>query len=188
MKLTAASINPNQNPSPADSTSQSRIDFLWKVHSYTNDYIRFADSKAAIVAGAVSTLIGALIASGIFDHLLTYSWRGRPSPVYFGMISLGFLFSALMCAVASIRPRLTSDVPKGFIFWDSIVEHNNEKAYCGAFAKLTPEDLERNVSRHVYTLARICKRKYFWSSLSIVLGTIGGLIAGIILLSIHLAA
>src|SRR5437763_11946832 len=38
------------------------LEFLWKVHSYTNDYIRFADTKAgialALVAGLLATLFG----------------------------------------------------------------------------------------------------------------------------------
>ena len=38
-------------------------DFLWKTHSYMNDYIRFADTKAAVVIALSTALLGGLIAA-----------------------------------------------------------------------------------------------------------------------------
>ena len=34
------------------------LDFLWNVHSYTNEYIRFADAKAAFVVTIAAALVG----------------------------------------------------------------------------------------------------------------------------------
>lgn len=44
------------------------IEFLWNSHSYLNEYIRFADTKAEIVIGWTSAVIGALLASGFHKH------------------------------------------------------------------------------------------------------------------------
>jgi hypothetical protein len=38
-------------------------EFIWKVHPYTNDYIRFADTKAAAVIAWCVSLISLLFAS-----------------------------------------------------------------------------------------------------------------------------
>ena len=42
-------------------------DFLWEVHRYTNEYIRFADTKAGFIAGVSAALVGSLVASSLFD-------------------------------------------------------------------------------------------------------------------------
>lgn len=163
-----------------------RVDFLWKVHSYTNDYIRFADSKAGFVAASVVTLIGTLVAAHAFDHVGWIAPSSWPVHTWIGFLALGLLVVSFLCALLAIRPRLHSTVPKGFIFWTSVAEHANDLAYAEECSKLTAHEIELNVSRHVYTLAGICKRKYFWTNLAMLIGSAGGALAGGVLLTAHI--
>jgi hypothetical protein len=55
-----------QQPKPAESLN----DFLWKVHDYTNDYIKLTDTKATFVAAAAAGIIGASMSTSIFDSIL----------------------------------------------------------------------------------------------------------------------
>jgi hypothetical protein len=181
--VVAASI-----PAAADSTieAKERLDFLWRIHAYTNDYIRFADTKAGFVAGAVLAVIGALVASHPFDSLSQSPLTQLPYRVWFSASVLAVLVVSFTCALLAIRPRVKSAMPRGFIFWVSVVEHGSDMAYASECKKLSVDEMELNVSRHIYALAAICKRKYFWTNLSIMIGSAGGLLAGAVILTIHI--
>src|SRR5262249_7698300 len=49
-------------PEPIGSTSDeaAKREFLWHTHEYVNEYVRFADTKAALAGAIASTLVGAL--------------------------------------------------------------------------------------------------------------------------------
>jgi hypothetical protein len=166
-------------------SGKDRLDFLWKIHGYTNDYIRFADTKAGFAAGTVAAVIGALVASHPFDTLSQMSFEHLPYRVWWSAVALAILLVSFISALLAIRPRLKSTVPKGFIFWTSVVEHESDLAYASECKRLTSDEMELNVSRHIYALAAISKRKYFWTNLSILSGAMGGLLAGAIILVIH---
>ena len=164
----------------------NRIDFLWKVHSYTNDYIRFADSKAAFVATAVTGLIAALVASHVFDALNRLPFGAWPFRSWIGFGALCLLVLSFAFALVAIRPRLHSVVGKGFIYWRSIEKHGNDMKFASSVMSLIPDAIELNVSRHLFELARICSRKYFWTNLAMIIGVVGGALAGDAILLSHL--
>jgi hypothetical protein len=171
---------------PLEDGAKNRLDFLWKIHGYTNDYIRFADTKAGFAAGAVLAVMGALVASHPFDALSGIPFTRLHYRVWFSAFALTMLVFSFVCALLAIRPRLKSTVPKGFIFWASVIEHESDMAYAGGCKKLSIDDMELNVSRHIYALATISTRKYFWTNLSIITGSLGGLLGGSIILVIHI--
>ncbi len=171
---------------PQGDGAKDRLDFLWKIHGYTNDYIKFADTKAGFVAGTVLVVIGALVASHPFDSLSGIPLAQLHYRVGFGALALVILVFSFICALLAIRPRLRSTVPRGFIYWASVIEHGSDLAYADACKKLSADQMELNVSRHVYALAAICTRKYFWTNLSILTGSVGGLLAGAIVLVSHI--
>jgi hypothetical protein len=170
----------------SNDTSKERLDFLWKVHGYTNDYIRFADTKAGFAAGTVLAVMGALVASHPFDSLSQTPFTQLHYRVWFSASALAILVFSFICALLAIRPRLKLTVPKGFIFWASVVEHGSDMAYAGECKKLSVDEMDLNVSRHIYALATISTRKYFWTNLSILTGAAGGLLAGATILVIHI--
>lgn len=51
----SAQLGGGQPPAPG-----SALEFLWKVHGYTNEYIRFADPKAAFAVAVAAGLLAAL--------------------------------------------------------------------------------------------------------------------------------
>lgn len=184
---------PQPTPDPLHSLSLSsseeakdRLDFLWKIHGYTNDYIRFADTKAGFAAGAALAIMGALVASHLFDSLWVTPLTNLNCRVWFGALALLLLLLSAFFAMMAIRPRLKSDVPKGFIFWESVILHGSGIAYAAECKKLSLVDMELNVSRHIYALAAICTRKYFWTSIAIWTGLTGALLAGALILAIHI--
>lgn len=172
--------------SASGDNAKDRLDFLWKIHGYTNDYIRFADTKAGFAAGTVLAVMGALVASHPFDSLSQTPFTQLHYRVWFSALALAFLVFSFICALLAIRPRLKSTVPKGFIFWASVVEHGSDMAYAGECKKLSVDEMELNVSRHIYALAAISTRKYYWTNLSILTGAAGGLLTGAIVLFIHI--
>ena len=131
-------------------------DFLWKTHSYMNDYIRFADTKAAIVIALSTALLGGLITAEAHHwcspRLLNFvepawkeSWLGIGA-----LLSILFLVLAFSCAIFAMTPRLWSvqitglwqsikhmfAVPKpsadhsaGFIFCGEILKHGSAENY-----------------------------------------------------------
>jgi hypothetical protein len=186
---TAPAPNKIDTPSSLAADSghdKSRVDFLWRVHSYTNDYIRFADTKAGFTAGIVAALMGALIASHPFDsigHTPIYQWHYR---TWASIIALLFLLFSFGFALWAIKPRRNTSMPKGFIYWDSIAAHTSDAGFAEACRQLNEDDLELNVARHLHTLAGICKRKYDWTALAIQTGCVGGAVAGAVILTSHL--
>lgn len=180
-------VPPISDPPQPDTSANSkdRLDFLWKIHGYTNDYIRFADTKAGFAAGAVSVVMGALVASHPFDSVWGTPFTHLNYRVWFSALAMVILVFSFICALLAIKPRLKSTMPKGLIFWASVIEHGSDRAYAGECKKLSTEDMELNVSRHVYTLATISTRKYFWTNLSILTGSVGGLLAASVILIMH---
>ena len=54
---------------------QDQNEFFWKVHSYTNEYIRFADTKAELVIGWTLALVGALRSGRTQEVRMEFSRR-----------------------------------------------------------------------------------------------------------------
>jgi hypothetical protein len=166
--------------------AKDRLDFLWRIHAYTNDYIRFADTKAGFAAGTVLAVVGALVASHPFDSLSQSPLLQLHYRVWFSALALAVLVLSFICALLAIRPRLKSTAPRGFIFWESVMGHGSDMTYADECKKLSADEMELNVTRHIYALAAICKRKYFWTNLSILTGSVGGLLAGAVILTIRI--
>src|SRR5258708_7193333 len=152
-------------------------EFLWKVHGYTNDYIRFADTKAAFCVGIASALMGALFATKaheLFTKVTASHWSSL-AKVSFG--SFVVLAASIAAAVTVIGPRLWTHSEKGFIFWGDVSKFESSNAFAVAYKAQTDEDLDKSLSRHLYMLATICKRKYFWASVSILAVVVGGMLS-----------
>jgi hypothetical protein len=163
----------------ADSTDK----FLWDVHKYTNDYIRFADTKAAFVAAASTGLIGALVGSSALDScfvVVPATWLE-----WCGLAGLLLLATALVLSVLAIRPRLWNHTSVGYIFWESIQGHKTAQAFSQAIGELPGSGLTRATSDHLFMLASVATRKYGYVKWAIHAGIAGGLLAGIVLFARH---
>ena len=160
-------------------------EFLWNVHKYTNEYIRFADTKAGFTAGAVTALIGGLVASSILDSCLRMSVCRWSILQWLCVLGVLLLSISLALCIGAIRPRLWNNTPAGYIFWGSIVGHGSAHQFTDKVHNLTETDRSRMVSEHLFTLASIAKRKYEYVDLAIIVGVAGGVLAGVTLFLQH---
>lgn len=168
-----------------------KFDFMWNVHSYQNEYIRFADTKAIVVLGWVSAISGLMISLDR-HHLLfkpkEIDWSlavfGLLAPTWMAFISLTVSFIA---CVFVLFPRL----PKSFsgksentlIFWDEVQSFKNASDYNRAIEAATDQDLIRKVSQHLFTLSEISRLKYQIAQWALGAGVVGTLFAGLVVLA-----
>ena len=165
----------------ADSTDR----FLWDIHKYTNDYIRFADTKAAFVVAASTALVGTLVSSSIFESC----FRRTPcqwSPLqWVALVGLLLLTASLFLSVSAVRPRLWNKTSIGYIFWESIAGHGSPQEFSRAVGELPARMRTRAISDHLFVLATVAKRKYAYVKLAIYTGLPGAALAGIALFMQH---
>jgi hypothetical protein len=157
-------------------------EFLWKVHEYTNEYIRFADAKAGAVAVFCGALLGVLYSNELHKPLFTaplgaWQLRDAVAAAAFVLLALGALAAAF-----SIRPRLPNPQPKGFIFWESVRAHPDGVSFANAAASESMDALGRHLAVHLHTIAGIASTKYWWGQVSILVTIAGAFCAAAALL------
>jgi hypothetical protein len=164
------------------------------VHSYTNEYIRFADTKAAAVIAWCATMIGVLYSTKA--HLRFMDSAYKPTDVvcspdfvrYVSMIAFMLLAAAIVLAFWCLKPRLWSVRgekvhPPRFIYWEQVLAHqDSEKGFKDAFGEQSYSSLADHCASHLQVLAGIAKVKYKWVNWSIRVGAIGTALGGIALL------
>jgi len=173
------------NP-PAD--ARDRQDFVWHVHAYLNDQIKFADTKAAFVAALATGVTGALYGAHVHEHFTGPAGAGRLWPGGVAAAAFGLLIFSLVTCLASIVPRRRSFQPRGYIYWGAIAEHDSQETYYRQLQSETADALTEHLGHHAYTLATICKDKYRWLTWAIVSLVAGGVIGGALLLWAPVAA
>ena len=151
--------------------SKQRVEFLWRAHSYVSDYVRFADTKAQLVVGWTTAILGAFIAGGFYQH---------HNPSYWHLAGFSLLVAAMICAVLAITPRLRTSQPKGFVFWDSILAYNDRQAFLHAVNGLQEADAAQQLAGHLFEISKVCRDKFWWVNLSIVLSFVGSLFCGVL--------
>lgn len=156
-----------------------KSDFLWNVHSYTNEYIRFADAKASVVIAWAGAVLGTLVASktyaNFWDNKLWTS--GTMFMAWVTLLSFFLLAASFVVAILTIAPRLKYDgkALKGLIFWEVVQTFSNGEAYAQAVKDCT--DLDSRVAQHVYELASVAHGKYAKVTYNIWLAGAGTLLA-----------
>ena len=164
-----------------------QVEFLWQVHGYTNEYIRFADTKAALTIAWATALLGVL-----------YAERVHAVPDR----SIGFLVITLMAAaplcagfvlaVWSILPRLfrnpiakfwakskkaNATKSAGLIYWGDVLSLNDAATYQRSIEKLDDESIVEQLSRHIFVLSGVANSKFRLVNLSIAVVAIGSVFA-----------
>lgn len=171
---------------PSPKTEQN--EFLWKVHGYTNEYVRFADAKASVAIAWASALIGAMVASKCHIRLAPSRFSTAnldPMATFLAFTSLlGFalLASAFITAAWCVLPKLKNKQVPGFIFWESIRAHGTEDSFWNALSGINEEERARHVADHLFTLAGIAKSKYASLQLGLWLAFAGSIPAVIAVL------
>ena len=211
-KMAVPAPNPSNplDPPPAPPPGiLDRWDFLWKTHSYLNDYIRFADTKAAIVIVLSTAILGGLVS------VKAHHWCGpsrldlenaafRETMIGIGAFaSFAFLNMAFSCAILALAPRLwvqkvtgivntvkhwfkdaTTGTPAtpGFIFWIEILNFPDRNAYWEAVKTSTKDSLEEHLTKRLYDLSALANEKFLFVNRGIIFLLIGAVVGGLFLL------
>jgi hypothetical protein len=178
---------------------KEQIDFLWKVHSYTNDYIRFADQKAGLLLAVQSGLVAALYSAKL--HLacsvskLNYDQATAKDTLlgFVALLAFAGLLVGIACAlfaivprlwvqfrpslVARLRNKLVGDLPKGPIFWKQVLLTGSSEEYVQYVEGLSPTERVRQVGHHIHALAGVANAKFDWINLSVAAGALGAFLA-----------
>jgi Family of unknown function (DUF5706) len=136
-------------------------EFLWNIYTSTNNYLQFADTKAAFCVGISSAFIGALF---VAKAQLIFT-NGGPKTLT-GFVSLGaflLLAASMAASVAVVRPRPWKPEENKFVFWDGIAtQFELAQSFVHDFGEQTDAELTSHLARDVHDLATVCHRKYGW--------------------------
>lgn len=184
--------------------AKEQLEFLWKIHAYTNDYIRFADQKAGVVLAVQSGLLAALYAAKAQQYLAISRLSASPTSaetvlgVCAAAAFAGLLFGiAFACAaisprlfidfrpslVAKLHAQLVDNAMKGSIFWKQILHYKNKEDFKDAIVLLDDNGRVKEVAHHVFVLAGISNAKFEWIVLSVGAGVFGSIFGVTVLLA-----
>jgi hypothetical protein len=172
----------SQGSLPNSDDLTEKREFLWKVHGYVNDYIRFADAKAGFCVGLTSALIGVLYSTRCHELFLKIPFQQWNFWSYLSLSAFISLASSVGLAIHVVRPRLRRHSKRGFVFWEAISQFEDAERYDDAYDTQTRHEMTMNLSHHVYALAKICDCKYRWVLAAMLTGAAGGLLALFVLL------
>lgn len=208
----------NTPPAPVAATPAAsppkgfdRLDFLWKTHSYLNDYIRFADTKATVVLAMSTALIGAMVGRDALAILHPDRFTLDRSLVSardtaaagFAAASLVLLIRALYCAFMTTSPRLWSVEPDGrlatlkhmlwvdqskaahapgLVYWREILAHGSGDAYWRSLSATQQADAEEYMAKRLHTLAGVADSKFLYATRAMYALVVGAIGAGFLML------
>lgn len=154
-------------------------EFLWNVHGYVNEYIRFADTKATIalaIAGSIASTVLAKVHDGLGGGM--GAWGLLQWSAVLSMMLLGL--SALTAAWVVV-PTRGENQRKGFLYWVRIRKHESPESYATAAEALPDAQQSKEIAEHIYVLAGIASDKYLWLNISMWLGLPGAIIGALTL-------
>ncbi len=157
--LGAPTEDPKEIP-PQGMSEDDKSSLLFEIHSYIREYISSADTKAAFIFTISGTIFGYLFSQGIVNCWLKSpkSWNGCD---VFSMISTLLLLGSLACSIAVVWPRLKGS-SKGFVYFGSIKEFESSSEFADKFLGLRNFEVNKEILKHTYELAKVCSGKYWW--------------------------
>lgn len=147
--------------------SKWHADFADFEEGYLRHYIAFADTKAAVVFGVTSTLIGFLLANKNYISLIE-SGVYNVATLLAVLACMGLAVSAIF-AISVVIPRLPKGA-EGIIFYGAIQRLASGDAYQRKVKACGEDDLIDARLDHCYTLSGICWKKYICLRAAIWIG------------------
>ncbi|MBI1346678.1 hypothetical protein GC163_10365 [bacterium] len=181
------------------------MQFLWNTHSYINEYIRFSDTKSAIVIVWCSALFGVLVEKLAHQHFI-YMALGETadqtqittSSCNLSIAAHGLLAIGFVLAVLSILPKLWS-IPgvstlrewllqekhvkrTGLIYWGDVLAYGSATSLSAASRTSDSEHLLEELRMHIYVLSGICSIKFTLTVWSIIFALLGSILSAVFLI------
>jgi hypothetical protein len=170
---------PTHGESRARSQGAAKQEFLWHVHEYINEYVRFGDAKAGFAGTIASGLLAVLYGSTAHSQVLQLPYRKWPAAAWLSVGAAIFLGTSILLALWTVRLRLRSSQTLGFIFWGSIAAHEDVGGFRSSFHAQSEKTLSDHLLHHIFDLSeKVCVPKYRNISLCIAALSIGGILAG----------
>lgn len=199
------------NANKSDEQAKSQVEFLWKVHDYLGDNIKFSDTKAAFLVAFSSGLIASLVTHEFTGALHPWNTSKPVEKIVVGLAYFGFaaLAVSISLAMLSVLPRLwteskpkatagrilrapfawawhvifpkRSDRPKRPLFWEDITAFENNAAYIEFAGKLAYSDQIAAIGNNIHIRAGICQRKFRLVNASIFFALLGAIDAAIMI-------
>ncbi|OOR02893.1 hypothetical protein BW900_29985 [Bacillus mycoides] len=131
--------------------SNEKIDFIKHHHNYLNDYIKFADVKAA----------GLVTANGLIIRLLFSSLSNNVYETihFFSLFGCLVLLISIIFSILVVVPRTNAKASKGLIFWENVFAMDKEE-FIKEVSEISSEDLNKKLIEQNYFLAATANKKY----------------------------
>ena len=148
------------------------------VNQNTTDYIRMADSKAAILITLLSANLLVLVqrtaesVAQLHNHTTTMA-----------LLIGGCLYATMSLAIAinTIRPRLFRNASQGHIFWEDIAAQTKSQ-YAHGLQHLRVGEIYRELGEHNHNLANAALRKFRWLRVGFLMALTSIVLSAILIL------
>ena len=151
-------------PSMDEPNVAMNFEFAKFVNTHTSEYIRLADTKAAILITLLSANLLVLVQKGgQYISEGHTAWR-------LGLVVLACMYAttSLGVAVNIIRPRLFRNPRHGHLFWEDISAQPKD-AYAASFQTMTVGQMCYELGEHNHNLANSAMRKFRWLRIAFVM-------------------
>ncbi len=167
----------------AADVGQDVSDFASALHTYLQQNVTWADTKAAFLFAASGGVLAYLHGQGLTKRIMPHLFE-VPNKLSntVGMIAVaGFLVSAC-AAFATFWPRTGGDA-EGIVFWKAIAtKFKSGHLYAESVLDRDPRALAEAKLHHCWELARVCGRKFKWANVA-TYGAAVGAVATVIYLA-----
>lgn len=161
--------------SVANADQLSEIDNLESyakhLHTYIREYISLADRKAAFIF-----TIGAALLTYLYESGVAVSWLKSPTKWAFSefivFLAISGLSLSCLLAVSVVYPRLAGS-KRGMVYWASVAEFETATEFSDAAQQMVGISLTKEILRHGYELAHVCKKKYRMLNWALRIGAVG---------------
>jgi hypothetical protein len=161
-------------------TPEARAKFAEETHQYIRDNIRLADQKATFFFTAATALLAFLYQNRVSEYWLkpVMTWNILDICAFGAMISLAI---GALLSLSVVMPRLPGS-RRGFLFWEAIAEFDSGRQYADDLATLSQATLAQQKAEHCHDLAKVCRAKYQWLKIALVVCGVGLTFAVIVFL------
>ena len=157
----------------------------WRIYDVVNEWVRFADAKAAVTLTADVVLAGAAIDVlkgnlGFIDDARFTGWV----VALLVLAGIGLLKSVLFC-LWCLAPRTGAGAPTSLIFFSHIARRELTKFRSEARTLSRPDVVFDQISEQVWLVSKVADRKHGlvrWSIITLGGSLLAGLAAGIVVL------
>jgi len=135
-------------------------DFVWRTHSYVNDYIRLADAKAGALFGVFGAFLGVLVHQWAASVEPDTWWRKALFASATGAAAL-----VILLALRVVRPRLDAPATKDrsgatcAIYWQRVCGQSMDQ-YRRAVEALDDDGMLSALVAHTWEISHVAERKY----------------------------